>query len=140
MRSYKIQGEIDIEALDKYLRANYPTKVLSSAKNVLVFKIFGFYKLLPMTPLIFNEAVVSIKHFEKTDLTTVKFSILTTFYLYILFLPLIISFIAANGCRPENFFEFSIFFFIFYPIMVVPGLLWAWFKQKRLISILSKKT
>ena len=140
MRSYDIQGEIDLKVLEKYLlRITYPIKILLSAENILKFKLYGFYRLTPFEPLLFCDAIVTIKYFEKSDLTNIKFSIFTTYYLYLFFVPIIFSIVAAGGCKPENYFEFTIFFFIFYPIFFLPGLFWAWFKHKRLISILSKK-
>lgn len=141
MRSYNIQGEIDLKVLEKYLLGvTYPVKILLSAENILKLKLFGFYRLTPLNPIIFNEAIITIKYIENSDLTNIKFSIFTTFYLTLLLFPLIVSIVAAGGCRPENNFEFTIFFLIFYPIFFLPGLFWAWFKEKRLISILSMNT
>jgi hypothetical protein len=141
MRSYNIQGEIDLKVLEKYLLGvSYPIKILLSTENILKFKLFGFYRLTPLNPILFDEAIVTIKYIKNSDLTNIKFSIFTTYYLALFCFPLIGSIVAAGGCKPANFFEFTIFFFIFYPIFFLPGLFWAWFKQKRLISILSKHT
>ena len=139
MRTFNIQGDLDLFALDNYLKAKYPVKILASSKNLLELKIFGFYNSLPIEPIIFSEAIVSIKRDEIDDLTTVTFSLFTPFFLLILFFSITVSITASNELDPKNFIEFALYSFCFFAIFFLPGYLWAWFKHKSLIAILKKK-
>ena len=140
MRSYSIQGKIDLKALDRHLKGNYPVEILISGENLLKFKIFGFYRVLPFDLFILNEAIVSIEYIEKSGTTRVTFSLFTSFFIAVVFFSLVATFIAATSCGPKNFLEFIIFFLIFSVMFFLPGFLWARFKHQRLISILSRGT
>jgi hypothetical protein len=114
MRSYTIQGEIDLEALDRYLRGNYPVEILLSVENLLKFKIFGFYRLFPFELFILDEAIVSIEHIEKSGSTNVTFSLLTSFFIALVLFSVVATFIAATSCGPKNLGEFFIFCLFFF--------------------------
>lgn len=139
MRSYRTKCDIDLEALDSYLKENYPVEIISSSKNVLKFKIVGFYKLVPIPPFIFQDAIVSIKYDETSGFSTVTFSLFSCHFISLFLVSLFISLAIATGCNPKNFFELFVFFIILFPLFFFPYFYWSWIKHERLISILSKK-
>jgi hypothetical protein len=137
MISYSINCKIDLEALDSYLKRNYPVEILTSAENYLKLKIFGFYRFMPFEFFILNEAIVSIEHMEKFGSTKVSFSLFASFFISYLFFSVIAAIVAATSCGPENFGDFFLFCLFFFLLFFLPGYLWARFKHQRLISILT---
>ena len=146
MRSYKIPAKIDLENFDLYLKNRYPVDVLSSAKNTIVLKIIGFYRILPyyfskfalIRFILQHEAIVSINYIENKRLTTLTFSIFTSYYYSLFITSLIACLLVGISCNPSNYFEFIIYCFVFFLLFFLPGFLFAWYKHKHLVSILLK--